>query len=250
MAVNLRNWKFPKLVRRLINGNPNRAIFGLEWDGTKKDLIGMMGKIYIAWSFPRIRWRMNFMQNIPMYHIILMACIRYSGIVKIIFGFGTSSLGIYRFDGEQLSWMYDHQLTETPEGGSFGIRSIAEDQDGFHWICNVNYKFSILDNNDDGSELHSINYHQQKGIENKEIANQYFLSMLVDQRGDFWMASYDNGVWRKSGNDLIHYPITEKNEDVHLLSLCLDKQGELWLNTQGNGTYKHNGDTFEKFTIG
>ena len=44
--------------------------------------------------------------------------------------FGTSNLGIYLFDGTEISWMYENHLIETPEGGNFGVRSIAEDQDG------------------------------------------------------------------------------------------------------------------------
>ncbi|MBK8392096.1 MAG: hypothetical protein IPL23_23775 [Saprospiraceae bacterium] len=44
--------------------------------------------------------------------------------------FGTSSLGVCRFDGETISWHYEDQLQTTLEGGDFGARAIFEDKDG------------------------------------------------------------------------------------------------------------------------
>jgi ligand-binding sensor domain-containing protein len=44
--------------------------------------------------------------------------------------FGTSVFGACRFDGQYIKWMYDQDLTITPSGGSFGIRSIFEDKEG------------------------------------------------------------------------------------------------------------------------
>ena len=48
--------------------------------------------------------------------------------------FGTSNLGIYRFDGQHVDWMYEDHLTNPPDGGSFGIRSIIEDRNGDFWL--------------------------------------------------------------------------------------------------------------------
>lgn len=161
--------------------------------------------------------------------------------------FGTSNLGIYLFDGKEISWMYENQLTETPEGGDFGIRSIAEDQDGNYWICNANYKYTLLPNNIEGSELKSINYRRQIGIENNEKEVLYFISMETDSNGDLLMLTYENGVWRNNGKELIQFFIKNGERDISPSSIYKDKQGKLWFGTQNDGIYRYNGMTFEKF---
>jgi ligand-binding sensor domain-containing protein len=40
--------------------------------------------------------------------------------------FGTSNFGVCRYDGVTLSWLYEDHLTNTPIGGSFGIRSVLK----------------------------------------------------------------------------------------------------------------------------
>ncbi len=163
--------------------------------------------------------------------------------------FGTSNLGVYKYDGNNISWMYEKHLTETPEGGSFGIRSIIEDKNGYIWICNPNYKYKILPDSTESSELKSINYQREFGVESKRLESLYFLSMTLDNNGNLWMVSYDNGVWRKNGNELIHYPIKDGDIDVLLFSIYKDNQGALWLGTHNAGVYKYNGKSFEKFKL-
>lgn len=163
--------------------------------------------------------------------------------------FGTSNLGIYKYDGNDISWMYEKHLTETPQGGSFGIRSIIEDKDGYIWICNPKYKYKILPNNTKTNALESINYQRELGIESKGLESSYFMSMTTDNNGDLWMVTYDNGVWRHKGNELIHYPIKDGDADVLLFSIYKDNQGVLWLGTHNAGVYKYNGKSFEKFEL-
>jgi hypothetical protein len=163
--------------------------------------------------------------------------------------FGTSNLGIYKYDGNTISWMYEKHLTETPEGGSFGIRSIIEDKDGYIWVCNPNYKYKILTDSTKTNELKPINYQRVFGVENKRLESLYFPSMTLDNNGDLWMVSYDNGVWRNNGNELIHYPIKDGDIDVLLFSIYKDNQGTLWLGTHNAGVYKYNRQLFEKFEL-
>ncbi|WP_411896098.1 two-component regulator propeller domain-containing protein [Winogradskyella sp. A2] len=163
--------------------------------------------------------------------------------------FGTSNLGIYKYDGSDISWMYENHLTQTPKGGSFGIRSIIEDKDGYIWICNSKYKYKILRDNVKTNDLKQINYQRELGIESKGLERLYFMSMTVDNNGDLWMVTYDNGVWRNKGNELIHYPINDGDTEVLLFSIYKDKQGTLWLGTHNAGVYKYNGESFEKFEL-
>ena len=163
--------------------------------------------------------------------------------------FGTSDMGIYRFDGEAINYLYEKQLTETPNGGAFGIRSIAEDKNGHIWICNSDYKFKVLQNNYESTELVPIRYERQIGIENKEKETQYFLSIVADNNENLWMLTYEGGVWRNDGKELIYYPVKDGENDAKLYSIFKDKQGVIWIGTQNSGVFKFNGDSFEKFNI-
>ncbi len=161
--------------------------------------------------------------------------------------FGTCNFGIYLFNGKEISWMYENQLTQTPKGGDFGIRSIAEDKEGNYWICNANYKYTLLPNDTEGSGLKSINYKRKIGIENKE--DLYFLSILTDNNGDMWMTTFDQGVWRNNGKELKQFFIKTDGIDISPTSMYKDNQGIIWLGTDKYGIYKYNGKTFKKFKI-
>jgi ligand-binding sensor domain-containing protein len=161
--------------------------------------------------------------------------------------FGTSNLGIYLFDGKEISWMYENQLTKTPEGGDFGIRSISEDEDGNYWICNANYKYTLLPNDKEGSGLKSINFRRQIGIENRGKEDLYFLSIETDSNGDLLMLTYESGLWRNNGKELIQFFIKDGKSDISPSSIYKDKQGEFWFGTKNEGIYRYNGKTFEKF---
>ena len=161
--------------------------------------------------------------------------------------FGTSDLGIYRFDGESIRYLYEKQLTETPNGGAFGIRSIAEDSNGYIWICNSNYKYEILPDTIINEGLGQISYNRLTGIKGLDNKNQYYLAIIADDNGNLWMLTYENGLWKNDGNDLIHYPVNNADNDVKLLSIFNDNQGVLWLGTERSGIFKFNGKSFEKF---
>ena len=163
--------------------------------------------------------------------------------------FGTSDMGIYQFDGENIRWMYERQLTETPGGGAFGIRSIAEDREGCFWICNADFKYKILPDSSKGEDLKQINYERETGIREIGDETQYFLSIVADDQGDLWMLTYDNGVWRNNGNTLVHYPIKKGEKTVLLSSIYKDNNGALWVGTHQDGAYKFNGIGFEKYSI-
>ena len=165
--------------------------------------------------------------------------------------FGTASLGACRYDGESISWLYEQQLTETPNGGDFGIRSIIEDKPGYFWFCNTRYRYEISPNSTEKKGTNYINYRKENGVGTSTNSGEkdfpYFMSIVEDDGGDLWMVTYDNGVWRNNGEELIHYPIKEGEKDVLLFSIYQDNQGILWLGTHQAGAYKFNGKTFEKF---
>ena len=163
--------------------------------------------------------------------------------------FGTSSMGIYLFDGKEISWMYERQLTETVEGGDFGIRSIVENKDGDYWICNANYRYTLLSNDLEVDGLKSINYKRQIGINIKGRDDLYFLSMGTDSNGDLLMYANEDGLWLNDGEELNQFFIKDGERNISPTSYYKDNQGLLWLGTDKYGIYKYNGITFEKFKI-
>ncbi|MES2629463.1 MAG: two-component regulator propeller domain-containing protein, partial [Bacteroidota bacterium] len=150
--------------------------------------------------------------------------------------------------------LYEDHLTNTPTGGSFGIRSILEDRKGKFWFCNSRYRYSIFPGikNEDGKVL--VDYKTEKGIEGikaKDGTNYiYFLSAVEDNAGDLWMATYDEGVWRYHGKQITRYPVTDGGKPITLFSIYKDRKGQLWLGTHKSGAYAFNGKGFEKFQPG
>ncbi|MCB0707655.1 MAG: hypothetical protein KDC34_20205 [Saprospiraceae bacterium] len=165
--------------------------------------------------------------------------------------FGTSSLGVCRFDGESVRWLYEKHLTDTPSGGSFGIRSIIEDADGYFWFCNTRYRYEILPDSPDTAGAGLINYRKESGVAiseaNMDADFPYFMSIVEDDAGDLWMATYEEGVWRNTGKELIHYPVKDGETDVLLFSIFKDNQGVLWLGSHNAGAFKFDGNKFKKF---
>jgi ligand-binding sensor domain-containing protein len=164
--------------------------------------------------------------------------------------FGTSNFGICRFDGKTLSWMYEKHLTEIEGGGQFCIRSIIEDKEGKFWFCNTSYRYNILSGSLIEDDKILINYKREKGIDNIKSPEGrdmiYFMSVVEDKKGDLWMLTYEQGVWRYDGKKLTHYSVKDGSGDLKLYSIYKDKHDELWLGTHDGGAYKFNGNQFKK----
>lgn len=160
--------------------------------------------------------------------------------------FGTSSLGLCRYDGKTLSWHYEEQLQTTPEGGDFGTRAIFEDKEGKFWINNTRFRYNIIPN----SSI-NLNFKKEDGIgylnEKNKKEFPFFLSITEDNEGNLWMATYDAGVWKYTGKEFIHYPVKDGQTDVLLFTIYKDNKGVLWLGSHNAGVYKFNGNSFEKF---
>lgn len=165
--------------------------------------------------------------------------------------FGTGNFGVCRYDGLSLSWLYEDHLTNIPNGGMFGIRSVMEDKNGEFWICNTNYRYSISADSIKYNDKVLIKYERQQGIEGITSTNGndcvYFMSATNDNDGNLWLATYDQGVWCYNGKTAKQYIVKDDTKNVTLFSVYKDKKGGLWLGTHEAGTYKFNGQTFEKF---
>jgi ligand-binding sensor domain-containing protein len=166
--------------------------------------------------------------------------------------FGTANLGIYRFDGKHVDWMYEDHLTNTPGGGSFGIRSIIEDRHGDFWFCNTQFRYKIEPHGVVGQEAGRIKYTREKGMDLAGSATTdkffYFQSITEDNNRDLWMAPYAGGVWKYDGKKVTHYPMKNaQNNEITMFTIYKDNRGDLWVGTHEHGAYKFNGKSFERF---
>lgn len=165
--------------------------------------------------------------------------------------FGTSNLGVCRYDGKSLSWLYEEQLTTTPSGGSFGIRSIFEDKQGKFWICNTRYRYNISLQDSVVGAQKFIKYQRSTGTgplkspDGKD--HVYAFSFIEDNKGDLWMATYTEGVWRYNGKQAKNYMLKSNGKIVTTYTLYKDRQGTIWLGTHEHGVYKFNGTDFVRF---
>lgn len=162
--------------------------------------------------------------------------------------FGTATAGACRFDGHSFRWLYEKHLTDTPAGGSFGIRSILEDGDGAFWICNTRHRFLIDPKGMTDAESGLIKYRREPGLVLKAPHgddHDYFMSIVEDAKGVLWMAG--SGVWRYDGKQVTRYPVKDGDREIALFSISQDNRGDLWLGTHKGGAYKFNGKSFEKF---
>ena len=159
--------------------------------------------------------------------------------------FGTASLGVCRYDGKNLNWHYEEQLQTTPNGGDFGTRAIFEDKNGKFWINNTRFRYVI-----ETYGNKPITFKKENGIGYLNKTNKmefpFFLSVTEDNKGNLWMATYEEGVYKYNGKELIHYPIKDGETDVLLFTIYKDNKGVLWLGTHNAGVYKFTGKTFER----
>ncbi|MCB0762167.1 MAG: hypothetical protein KDC12_11645, partial [Flavobacteriales bacterium] len=162
--------------------------------------------------------------------------------------FGTSSLGLCRFDGETVDWMYEDYLTNTPGGGAFGIRSILESEDGTFWICTPEYAYEIADEGVGGE----LRYQKLPGLDgvvmNETGEIPYLMSMVKDNQGGTWMASYTEGVWHINGETCHRYEVNTGEEAAEVFSITCDLEGTIWLGTHNGGAYRLVNGRFEPFT--
>jgi ligand-binding sensor domain-containing protein len=170
--------------------------------------------------------------------------------------FGTANMGICRFDGKTVQWMYEDHLTNTPEGGMFGIRSIIEDQRGAFWFCNTQYRYKIEPalQGAIGQKAGKLKYTREKGMDLAGSATTdkflYFQSIAEDNDGHLWMAPYAGGVWKYDGTNVTHFPMKESdppNNEITMFTIYKDNHGGLWVGTHEHGPYKFNGTAFERF---
>jgi ligand-binding sensor domain-containing protein len=140
--------------------------------------------------------------------------------------FGTSHVGVLRYDGKSFEWLTGKGLTGAP------VRSIVEDRKGNYWFSGSGY-LAV-------SDFAKV---QERGKGTIVVG----LSVIEDDNGKIWTGAFRAGAIRYEGTKEVAYPIKDGNTLVEVFAISKDNRGVLWLGTHNGGAYKFNGTTFEKF---
>jgi ligand-binding sensor domain-containing protein len=146
--------------------------------------------------------------------------------------FGTTCVGVCRYDGKSFDWLTDKILTEAP------VRSIFEDKKGNYWFS-YSGGASL-----DGFRVVNDFGKLQDRAEGTVVEG---MSIIEDDNGKIWTAAFRAGAFKNDGNQKVGYPIKEDNTVIEVFAIYKDNQGVLWLGTHNGGAYIFNDKTFEKF---
>ena len=98
-----------------------------------------------------------------------------------------------------------------------------------------------------------MQYQKKTGIGNAQIfdgeAYIYYSHIVEDNNGNIWLTTWDKGIYKYDGENIINYPVNDDAVSVNVVSMYKDRQGNLWLGTLEHGVYQFNGTAFEKFEI-
>lgn len=148
---------------------------------------------------------------------------------------GTNGKGLYRYNRKTddfTVFKYDKQNANSISSNI--IWSIQSDPTNFEelWIATYNgiNKFNTRE------EKFFPKYIEQNG---NRIANNQFRTFLIDNNGDYWLGTRENGLWHYNPETNTYNHFKKNRTDVYGLSenqiLCLyqDRSGLIWIGTRG-----------------
>lgn len=145
--------------------------------------------------------------------------------------FGTTSVGVCRYDGKSFNWLTERLLTGP-------VRSIFEDKKGNYWFTYSG-----------GGSLDGFravrDFAKVQGRAEGTIVEG--MAVIEDDDGKLWTAAYTVGAFKYDGMKKTHYPIKDGDTAIEVFAIYKDNRGALWLGTHNGGAYKYNGKTFERF---
>lgn len=165
--------------------------------------------------------------------------------------FGTSVLGVCRYNGNSFDWITEEDVNELHNGPSNGVRGITQDREGNFWF-NTNFKYEIY-NQRNSTPQRDFFYTRVKSIGSldgkKDGSIHEYLSITKDNSQNIWIATYKDGVWKYDGKEVKHYEIIENGKQINIFYIYKDNHGAIWLGTHSNGVYTFDKDRFVKHLL-
>ena len=145
--------------------------------------------------------------------------------------FGSTCIGVCRYDGTSFDWLTDKTFLEAP------VWCILEDNDGNFW-----FTYS--------GDASFSGFRTVKGFGKLQDQSEGHIvdgmSIIEDKSGKLWTAGLAAGAYKYDGNQRSHYPIQEGSLAIEVSTVFLDNRGDIWLGTHNGGAYKFNRKSFEK----
>lgn len=146
--------------------------------------------------------------------------------------FGTSNVGVGRFDGKEFRWLTDHALVVAP------VRSVLEDSQGNFW-------FSYSGGSSIG-EPRAVD--GMRDVEERARGTVIdAMSIAEDDDGNIWTADLGPGASKYEAGRKVHYPMKDGDTTISVFSIYKDHHGVLWLGSHNGGAFRFDGKTFEPF---
>ena len=115
------------------------------------------------------------------------------------------------------------------------VSSVYEDQKGTIWFATPGGAFYY-----DGTSLEQMSTAQ--GLAGNSI-NQ----VLEDNNGNYWFATFYNGVSRYDGKNFTNFTKDGTITGDEVWSLFKDKDGNIWFPAEHHGVYKYDGNSFTNY---
>ena len=157
--------------------------------------------------------------------------------------FGTCVAGLCRYDGKTYTWFADKEMCAP-------IRDIFEDRDGTLWVGNNGGGLFRYD----GKGF--VNFSKEHNVHNPDFLTNLagkpgmmarIWKIAQDKKGNLWIATIDNGIWRYDGKSLTNYTTKDGLGTNSIWTIYVDKNDKLWVGTGDAGVYVFDGKGFERF---
>jgi hypothetical protein len=126
--------------------------------------------------------------------------------------FGTTCVGVCRYDGKSFEWLTDGVLTEAP------VRSILEDKKGNYWFTYSGHG-SI-----DGVRAVGGFGKLREGAQGSIVER---MSVVEDGNGMLWTAALGAGAFNYDGKQKVGFPVKEGNTAIEVFAIYKHNQGLL-----------------------
>ena len=162
--------------------------------------------------------------------------------------FGTSNEGVYRYDGKSFV-----HFTERDGLSSNYVNCMVADRDGIIWLGTKN-GLSKYENNRFTNVTTPMDGHND-GREDTWWDTNGIQSMLADRKGNLWLGTNGNGVYKYDGKEFINFTFTndmKQSDSLHhnfIQSMLEDADGNIWLTSLTHGgVSRYDGMEFTHFS--
>lgn len=187
--------------------------------------------------------------------------------------FASNSVGVSRYDGDTLTYFSLDEGLSGPQ-----VTGITEDKKGNIWLAtsggvskydgtaftnfttqeglSSNRIWSIFQDSQGtiwvgtAQGLCRYNGNKFEAFPIPDFPNSIVRSMAEDHKGNLWLGTDGQGVFRFDGTTFT--PLTKKEglSDDHILSLLADSKGNIWIGTRFGGISRYDGQSYINYAEG